>query len=475
MNLKQKTMIMVLVPLVLTTLGSLWYQVHFIKTSFEKIEDTKIEKVGLFIAPTLAKALWEFNTEIIITMSRDAVVNNDLREIVVTDENDKLVYSIACVDGELLHEKNPLRKGQRRKVALSSGEKEIGEVELFYGYDRIDLIVGKFTRVQISIILAQVALIVLAFYLALEYGVIRPIHRVSKAIENIAEGEGDLTLRVPADTSDETGVLARNFNNFAAKIEGLVKSVRNLSEEVHHSTQQLSTGNSDLLATTQDMSSSIEEIAATIEEMTSSIGQSAEVSSQTADKIRAIADEAQSGSEILGRMDESIQSVTVTSQRINEVVAMVNEIAFQINLLALNAAVEAARAGEHGRGFAVVASEVRDLSHKSAESAREIKDIVESNNANIGTATRYTRETIDLLVGMAEKVQKASGSMAELETSAQEQSSSMQQINGAVTQMDNATQRNATVVEELSSSADSLASISAALQENMQQFKVSDD
>ena len=136
---------------------------------------------------------------------------------------------------------------------------------------------------------------------------------------------------------------------------------------------------------------------------------------------------------------------------------MIDGISFQTNILALNAAVEAARAGEQGRGFAVVAAEVRSLAQRSAASAKEIRGLIEGSVTRVEAGARLVEQagkTMEELVG---SVRKVATIMTEIAAASDEQSSGIEQINKAITQMDTVVQMNASLVEEATAAATSMA------------------
>ncbi len=299
------------------------------------------------------------------------------------------------------------------------------------------------------------------------------INRIKDIFKDLSEGEGDLTVRIDFEGSDELKNLADYFNMFVEKIENLIKSIKNSAQSVHTSSLEVSGGNHQLSSSTQEMASSLEETAASVEEITSSIKDTSSAASETADEIKRTAIEAEKGSKMLGEMAVAMKDVGESGEKIKEIVTVVNEIAFQTNLLALNAAVEAARAGEEGKGFAVVAGEVRSLAGRSSDAASEIKKLVENNDINISRANELSKKTTDTLMKVVTNIQEATVSVSDIEQRAKEQASGIEQINGAVMQMDEVTQRNASLVEELASSAEDMSRVSETLSRDVEQFRVS--
>ncbi len=300
------------------------------------------------------------------------------------------------------------------------------------------------------------------------------INVTTTILKDISEGEGDLTARIETDTEDEFKNMGEYFNLFAEKIEQLIISIKNSAGQVLISSQEVSSGNNQLSSSTQQMASSLEQTAASVEEITSSIRETADASARTSRDIGQTASDANEGAEMLTQMGSAMKDLGASGERIKEIVDVVNDIAFQTNLLALNAAVEAARAGEEGKGFAVVAGEVRNLAARSADAATEIRELVDNNGEYIRNATNLSEKTTQNLLKVVERIQDATRAIGEIEQRSKEQSSGIEQINTAVMQMDEVTQRNASLVEELASSAEDMSDISKKLSDEVGRFKVSE-
>ncbi len=330
-------------------------------------------------------------------------------------------------------------------------------------------------QIQMYIFLFVSCLVVALIGAVVAGKIARRARDISASMMDIAQGEADLSKRLPVVSTDEIGEIASWFNTFVGNLEEVITKVKHSSIQVGTATQEVSAGAQGLSQATQEQASAIEEVAATIEQMTSSIKHNAENATdgrqKASDMVRMASQSGDAAQELVRGMSE----ISAASKKIGDIIVTVNEVAFQTNLLALNAAVEAARAGEHGKGFAVVAEEVRALAQRSADASRQIKALIEDTVGKISAGdimVKKSGESLDLII---KHIQDLSQVMEEIAAASSEQASGVDELNRAVSQIDTTTQQNASTVEELASTSDNLSNEANDLSETVARFKVSKD
>lgn len=283
---------------------------------------------------------------------------------------------------------------------------------------------------------------------------------------------GDLTGQLPTGQPGLSGRLARALNQLSVNLMAIVGDTRAGVERLRHTSHDLASGNRNLAERTESQASSLEQTSSSMAEITETVRHSA-------DTARDVAEVARQAADVTARSTEAVKEVTVTveaiadaSRRIREITQVIDGIALQTNLLALNAAVEAARAGEQGRGFGVVAGEVRQLAQRTSVAAREIKDLIEDAGLKVEAGSEQTRRACGTMEEAQAAVQRMSELVAGISAGASEQLNGISQINEAVSHMDQLTQKNAALVDELSSASETVTGQAQAVTEAVAVFRL---
>ena len=324
----------------------------------------------------------------------------------------------------------------------------------------------------LTLVQTVIGLIIVLVLMLIVRNIFRNVTLLNRNIEALSSGGADLTQRLVESKSPEFNAIINNFNKFIAFLQDLMQQVGHSSSAISSASRQIAGGNLDLSSRTEEQSASIVETAASMEQLTSTVRQNAENALQANRLATQASDAAKAGASVVNDVVATMSNINDSSSKVVEIISVIDGIAFQTNILALNAAVEAARAGENGRGFAVVAGEVRSLAQRSAQSAQEIKKLIEESVSSIEQGSGLVRQAGTTMDGLMEKVEDVSVLISEISSSSDEQSRGIEQINIAITQLDSATQQNAALVEEVAAAAQSMESQTEMLEKVVGSFKL---
>ncbi|MCS6194184.1 methyl-accepting chemotaxis protein [Shewanella baltica] len=350
------------------------------------------------------------------------------------------------------------------------------------------------------IIMFLISVPIFAFFLVLNHSITSPLNDAIDALEDIAQGEGDLSQRINAQGKDEIAHLARAFNMFAQKIGDMVGHLQPLgqaldtdakqlliaveesnqsAEHIHRETGSVATAVNQMLSTTHEMASNTQQAADAANSVKEQAQQSQVVIDNTVSNTEKLVAELKA-SEVI------TQNLGVASQQIGSILDVIRSIAEQTNLLALNAAIEAARAGTHGRGFAVVADEVRALATRTQDSTNEIQKIISEIQSGVGSVMKSNNQTqlqSDELQAQAHEAGKAMAAIlqliahisdmnTQLASATEEQSLVTEEINRNICNISELTEVSVKANESNSHAAQSLQDISQDMSRTLGQFKI---
>ncbi|MEP1216927.1 MAG: methyl-accepting chemotaxis protein [Marinobacter sp.] len=352
------------------------------------------------------------------------------------------------------------------------------------------------------IVMVTVVVVIIALLIGIFVGrtVTNPLNRVIALMKDIAEGEGDLRHRLPDEGDDELAELGRRFNAFIVKIQNTIREVGATTDQVASAAEELSRVATETRASVQEQGSETDQIASAINEMAATIqqisGNANEVESAASDADKLARDGGETIANAQSSVNQLSQEIDASSTRISnlaektdeitQVLDVIHAVTDQTNLLALNAAIEAARAGEHGRGFSVVADEVRQLAKRSAESADQIRGMIDgfvtesraavermdaSRTRSTETVERINHAT-DALRTIEKSVGHIHDQVTQIATAAEQQSQVAEEINQNVVRIVDAAQRSDTGVTQTNEASHELARLGESLRDLVGQFKV---
>ncbi|MDH3502943.1 MAG: methyl-accepting chemotaxis protein [Nitrospirota bacterium] len=331
--------------------------------------------------------------------------------------------------------------------------------------------------------------------------VLQPLHALMVISRDIAQGEGDLTKRVPVGKgSDEIVELSHDLNSFIEKMQLALSLVNHATNRLVASTVQLSTTADGVVQAAEGQDARVIQSASAVEEMTRTAGEVARSSTEAARIAQETAKTARGGQEemnqtVMGMQQVShavVQAANIitalgrSSDQIGEIVRVIEDIADQTNLLALNAAIEAARAGEQGRGFAVVADEVRKLAERTTKATKEIGDMIrqiqkdtrsavssmDQGTSQVGQGVALANKTGEALANIHSMINATAGMIQHIANATEEQSTATRQIASDLESMTQTTRQTTSGVFQSAKACHDLRVLAGDLQKLVGSFKV---
>ncbi|AIC21932.1 Methyl-accepting chemotaxis sensor/transducer protein [Pseudomonas chlororaphis subsp. aureofaciens] len=348
------------------------------------------------------------------------------------------------------------------------------------------------TIIAVAIIIALLGMLIRVL--------MQPLHVMTRAMQDIADGEGDLTRRLTIQNQDEFGILGTAFNRFVERIHGSIREVSSATEHVNEVALRVVSASNSSMLNSDEQASRTNSVAAAINQLGAAaqeIARNAAQASQQASDARSLAEDGQQVvdrsilamnqlSDMISASSSNIETLNSKTVNIGQILEVITSISQQTNLLALNAAIEAARAGEAGRGFAVVADEVRNLAHRTQESAQQVQTMIEElqvgareSVSTMSNSQRHSQDSVEIANQAGERLNSVTQRIGEIDgmnqsvaTATEEQTSVVESINMDITEINTLNQEGVENLQSTLRACSDLEQQAARLKQLVGSFRI---
>lgn len=295
---------------------------------------------------------------------------------------------------------------------------------------------------------------------------------VIKKIQRVAGGDFTEARWAADEARPLPNSILGVVDGMRASLQRVLREVAQSAESMRSASREIASGNEDLQNRTETTAHSLQQSSSALQHLTDTVGLSASSAMQAGKEATEASGVAIRGGDVVSQVVATMDGINASSKRIRDIIGVIDGIAFQTNILALNAAVESARAGEQGRGFAVVAGEVRNLAQRSAQAAKEIKELITESVGRTDTGLGMVTSAGQTMEEVVASVLRVSNTISEISSATSEQSAKLNVINREFQRLDSMTHQNSAMVEESAAASIMLKEQAERLKDLLQAFRV---